>query len=284
MPPPFLFSRIVQQQTAQSIPYASNSRGLWQWCSALSLDAVLVAVVWQQWLHPTGPVPALVLGLSVWLVYCADHWLDVRCLAPHQIQTSRHRLIHRLRHSLPLLWSAVLAVNLSLALSGLSPAQFGAGCVLLAVCAGYIICTQIRRLTVPKELIVAAIFACGAVVFQIGSAPLPLLIAPCSGLFLLAFANCSLIAHKEIGTDRQMGFDSLAIQSPSSRVCAIAALFAAAVLGLALTLFSAHSGVALSLCACALLLLEHHSERLGQEAFRQMADAVLLLPVLFLLL
>src|SRR5690242_16333745 len=55
---------------------------LWLWPNLLSLDAPLVAVLWQQLFArcfglPGDAIPALLLVASVWLIYAADRAFDV---------------------------------------------------------------------------------------------------------------------------------------------------------------------------------------------------------------
>lgn len=243
---------------------------------------MLIAVLWQQWLYPAGLVPTVVLGLSVWLVYTADHWLDAHKLPTARRLTVRHRFAAEYARPLVVLWLTLLCVNLALALNGLSRFQLASGCVLLALCSGYIASVQLRRHRVPKALIVAVIFAAGAGVFQLGTVPFSQLALPVIGLFLLAFANCSLIASKEMPTDKRMGFSSPALRPPARRAYLRAALLTATVLGVALALSGAPHQIALSVCACALGALDHYAGHLHEELFHQLADAALLLPVLFL--
>lgn len=254
----------------------------WQWPNIVSVDAALVAIVWQQWLQPTQWVPMLVLGLSVWLIYTADRWLDVRALSAEKLLTERHRFARRWHRELVPVWLLVLAANVALALTGLSPAQLIAGSALLAVSLLYCL-TVHRHRRVPKEILVALIFAAGAGIFQIGTATLALHLTSCAVLFLLAFANCSLIAFREVEIDRQMERTSFAQQYPASRQWALHALMLVLALGLGLCLFLSTHYVPLVLCGGGLLTLGLNAERLHPELFRVLADALLLLPALSLL-
>ena len=60
---------------------ASEPARIWLWPNLLSLDAPLVAVVWQVMFArcfqvPVDTVAAALLLLTVWLVYSADRTLD----------------------------------------------------------------------------------------------------------------------------------------------------------------------------------------------------------------
>jgi len=55
----------------------------WSWLNILSLDAPLIAVLWQALLARTFHIPLrpsgrLALGLTVWAIYLADRVLDAR--------------------------------------------------------------------------------------------------------------------------------------------------------------------------------------------------------------
>jgi hypothetical protein len=60
-----------------------GAQPVWLWMNLLSLDAPLVALVWQDLLarcYGTLLLPAgrTVLGLTVWAIYIADRLMDVR--------------------------------------------------------------------------------------------------------------------------------------------------------------------------------------------------------------
>src|SRR5262245_35757149 len=94
----------------------------WQWPTVLSLDAPVVALLWQWLLARSarvtlGSAEAFVLGSSVWLAYAADRWIEGWRLAPDQIRTQRHAFYQRWRWPVAVTWSLVLAADLALALT-----------------------------------------------------------------------------------------------------------------------------------------------------------------------
>lgn len=271
----------LMEVCAQHVERPVPAESVWQWASVLALDVVLIAVVWQQWLGATGGAPALVLGMSVWMVYMADHWLDVRGCPATLLQTRRHRFVHRSRRWLLPLWLGVLAADLVVALLWLTQAQLLAGAALLGGCLFYLLAVH-RRCQVPKEFFVALIFTVGAGVFQVGSLALSELLAGVLGLFVLAFANCVLIAVREQETDRAMGSGSLAQRFPASREWALCLLLLTGLLGAGLGIFVSGHYFALSASACGLLLLGLNAGRIGEESFHMLADAMLLLPGVWL--
>ncbi len=88
-----------------SIPPATQARPRtpwWLWPNVLSLDAPLVAVLWQEALgraHHVRLLPGcdLALGLAVWLIYIVDRTLDGFTAAPDQQLSVRHAFYRRHR-------------------------------------------------------------------------------------------------------------------------------------------------------------------------------------------
>jgi hypothetical protein len=81
--------------------HKSERAPVWLWLSLLSLDAPLVALVWQDFLArcyavPLRPPTRVALGLTVWAIYVADRLLDVRH-APAGPETVRHGFYRRHR-------------------------------------------------------------------------------------------------------------------------------------------------------------------------------------------
>jgi len=79
-----------------------DSAPLWLWPNLLSLDAPLVAVLWQGFLAyrfslPLRPSGRLALGLTVWAIYLLDRLLDAR--KPPSVngcdEPARHRYYRR---------------------------------------------------------------------------------------------------------------------------------------------------------------------------------------------
>ena len=108
---------------------------LWLWFSLLSLDAPLIALVWQDFLarcYPTllRPAGRGALGLTVWAIYLADRLLDVRhhCIR-HRIDSPSVLSWQHRRYVLALLATIVCADALLTTL-WLRPAVFNEGLAL----------------------------------------------------------------------------------------------------------------------------------------------------------
>src|SRR3954452_14827096 len=109
---------------------------VWLWFNLLSLDAPLIALVWQDFLsrcyptvlHPTGRG---VLGLTVWAIYLADRLLDVRHPAVPG-ESIRHQFYRMHRTFARTLLAAVLCADFFLAGYWLRPAVLGNGLLVTA--------------------------------------------------------------------------------------------------------------------------------------------------------
>ncbi len=256
----------------------------WQWPNVLALDAALIAVGWQQVLAMggLGLAAAVVLGLSVWLVYTADRWLDARALRPDQLVTARHRFARRWQKEIILIWGTVLVADVAIALGGLSREQLQAGFALLGVTLLYAVAVH-RRWKIPKELLVAGIFTAGVCLFVpfhwgehcncMHEWGYPML----NSLFLLALGNCVIIAFRERELDQLMGRHSLARRWPLS-IWLIIGLLAVHLIWLAGAHFSQAAFALVAACSLGLIALQTLGQRLSPEVFRVLADSLLLLP------
>jgi hypothetical protein len=260
---------------------ASTPPSLWQWPNMLALDAAWIAVLWQQWMGRTTGAAAWVLGLSVWLVYTADRWLDTRKLPAQRLLTNRHRISHHWQHILIPLWIVVLLADVLIAIAGLSTIQLQNGLVLLGICLSYTLAVY-RHLRIPKELLVALIFTAGTVLFQIGQIPQSTLWISAFGLFLLVYANCTMIAARERTIDLNMGRSSMMLQYPNSLRWARGGLILLGIIGLALSATHSTHYLLFTICATGMLLLGKHASQLPPETFRVITDTILLLPLLTL--
>jgi len=251
----------------------------WRVANDLALDAALAALAWQWALWPVAGGPSwaasAVLGLSVWLVYMGDRWLDVRSQAPTRLPTQRHRFTARHRGALLALWLVVLAVNVSLAWLGLTPAQFNAGLVLLGLSIAYTAGIQRhvpRRVT--KELQVALIFAAGVGVFCIGLSMGPVDWQALALFAVICFINCALLAKWEMPADRAMGRASLAL-ALGARVSWIArSALIVGLLGLAMGWLKLAAGV-LGVYSLALFAMDAFQWPANPEDRRCLADGLL---------
>jgi hypothetical protein len=143
-----------------------ESEPIWMWLNLLSLDAPLVAVLWQDFLercYPSTLLPAgrWVLGLTVWAIYIADRLLDVRGEA--DVEELRH---HRFCREHRAIWCAVLgmvvAADVGCTFFWLRPVVFVNGLLVAAASLGYLaVFTSASRGLFWKKSAAAVLFSAG---------------------------------------------------------------------------------------------------------------------------
>jgi hypothetical protein len=271
----------------------------WLWPTILSLDAPVVAVLWQAMIASSagvmlGAPERDVLGWSVWLAYAADRWIEGWRLKPEQIRTHRHRFHVRWRWELFIVWVGVLVLDVATAFRALTNAELRDGALLLSLVAAYLLSHQLvhraSRWRVPKEACVALLLAGGAAVFiapQAG-ASVQRLAAPLVLFALLCFANCALISVWENEVDVSHGQTSLALQyAGAARVSRLLPWFiviaAAAAWLVAGASINAVAGCAFS-SAVLLGCIDAAERSTGRILARVLADVALLTPLVPLLL
>jgi hypothetical protein len=271
----------------------------WQWTSILSLDAPLVAVLWQalfarklgvtlDWHDP------VLLGVAVWIIYAADRWIEGWRLDLNTVQTLRHGFY--IRHRWPVFWTGIFAIVATtvIAITRLDAREFKAGFILLIPTVLYLFSHQLvhrhHPLRIPKEIVIAVIFAIGCALAPAVVAPenIPSLLVPVTLFGLLCFANCALIASWERDVDTSHGQTSLALQLKDRWALIHALPWLLFVAGLASFVFDhapSHPG-ALCTAASGLLLglLDLAQPRLGRETARAWVDFTLMTPVVLLFL
>jgi hypothetical protein len=264
----------------------------WQWPTILSLDAPVVSVLWQ-WLLARaagvdlGWAPVAVLGLSVWLAYAADRWIEGWRLPTDSIRTSRHHFYQRHRWPVAALWLAGFAGDVAIALQHLRPIDLRRGSALAAAVGLYLLSHQLlprrHRWRPPKELWVAALLTGGIVLFLLdapGARDLPL---PVALFALLAFTNCALISVWERDVDIAHGQTSLALEGglPHALIRQLPLMIAVIALAAGSLGHGPSRPAALAAVASALLMavIDRYEPRAGRQAARVLADVALMTPV-----
>ncbi len=238
-------------------------RPWWLWPNLLSLDAVVIAVLWQVFLArtvaPVALASTVVLGLSVWLVYTADRLRDTWG-PPRGDESPRHSFARQYRGPLLAAMAAVGAADVAVALGGLPERELWAGLAMLPVVAARVF--AVRRHPGLKNLLTGLLFAAGIW--------MPILLVdpwrPGFGLFvLLCTWNCAAIDAWEHASARPL--------APAAAVLMLAAfgVFSVTHLGVALA-----ETISATLC-CGLALV---APRLSANHRRLAVDACLLTPLL----
>lgn len=229
----------------------------------MSLDAVLIAVLWQLFLSrtlaPVNEVSTVVLGISVWLVYTADRLADTWGQRTGE-EPPRHAFARRYRSPLLLAFALGLAADLAVAFWWLPGRELVAGLALLPLVAVRIF--ALRRFPVGKNLLTGFLFAAGIW--------MPILLGdpwrPGFGLFILLCAwNCTAIDTWEHASARPL--------APAAALLMVAAfgVFVVTHLGVAL----AETLSAGLFCGLALL-----APKLSANHRRFAVDLCLLTPLL----
>jgi hypothetical protein len=267
----------------------------------LGLDAVAVALVWQQALGSAARVgpgvwERLVLGLAVWLVYLLDRQFDAGRLDLAALAAQRHWLHRRYRG---LMRGLIVAVSLGLAavVPMLPAALVVTGAVLAGVTGLHLVLAQWRPGLMAggmKETVVGTVFALGCAAHIVARhfcsesvATYEPGVAVSAGLLAaLCTLNCLLISMWEQRLDRAQGLPALG----GEELCAVLARLIPVLVMLSLgwTLYGlighrwsrAALGLAIALSTGALHWL--NSGERPSSARRLAADLVLLTPVITL--
>jgi len=284
---------LAQPAIASEPAPTSLATRAWLWPNLLSLDAPIVAVLWQalfsRCFHATfDRLAAGLLVLSVWLIYAADRWLDVwrkpsagrtaskptgDTPASHIDTTNepaRHRFYRRYWRAVLPVWIAALAMATWLAWSRLPAVLFERGVALLAAIAVYFAFVHFwPRLWWPKEFAVGILFALGTSLSAWGHVRSPADVATIALFCMLCWINCAAI---EVWEHR--GLAEWPVR------------FAAIAVGLVAVIFLYNQRPILSgaetASAFAFVALDRARHRLSPDALRVLADIALLTPVVFL--
>jgi 4-hydroxybenzoate polyprenyltransferase len=198
------------------------ARRILQFANLLSLDVVVGAVLsglFAAMVTATyfPPVYWLVLALSVWVIYTADHLLDAYRLGS-EAHTARHRFASRHFTALALLVMVVsmATVVLVIALLDRSVLYFGISCGLLA--AIYLLLLYLFRgsqvFPFPREAIVALLYTAGVWGMPLLAMPGTMGLAPwtmAGGFFLLALSNALVLSYADHNTDLMDGHQTFTV-------------------------------------------------------------------------
>lgn len=259
----------------------------WLWPNLLSLDAPLVAVLWQLLFArcfrvSLGLPAAAVLVFTVWLVYSADRVFDAwRGVA----NAPRHQFYKQHWRSLAPVWIVVILTTAWLACRSLPSTDFERGVILLGCVGIYLLlvhCLFARESFREffnefraKEILVGALFALGASLVAWGNMKTPADAAAVLLFAVLCWINCAAIETWEATFPLKGRANN---RSHLRFIAVCVGLLAGA-------LFFIHRpvlGGAEAASACAFLLLWQARGRFSRNALRVLADAALLSPLLFL--
>jgi hypothetical protein len=290
-----LTSSFTTLQPATGLAASSPYRG-WIWLNILSLDAPIVALLWQalfsRCLHVQIRWPAIVaLALSTWMIYAVDRLLDGRSPGASSMSL-RHKFSSRHRTSI-LTFVSLAVACLLWTCQHLKAVVFQDGVWMLGAVAVYFAIVHfappaIRRLW-PKEVAVGVLFALGTCLATWALAgrgepagARPALIAPALLFAALCSLNCMAIEVWECGrTGKTSPIHPLTawvgarVQFTALAIAALALVFMP--MGPLRPLF-----VAGFLSAASFVWLGERSDSLPLNTLRLLADAALLSPLVLL--
>ena len=211
--------------------------------NAISLDVVGIGIAWQ-WLvglqiggASPRPVDSLILGLTIWLIYTMDRWLDALRLDPRRLHTARHRFHYDNRGVLLVTWIAALAIDAVLVAWQLSPGELrlvvlGTAGVLIYIACVHLLAPTSKRYF-GKELAIGPLFAFGVFIPTLEQHPGISTWTCWFGLALLYMLNCVLVADHDRMADQQQNMRSLVSHDSLSRhiVAALVASYLVLIVG-----------------------------------------------------
>ncbi len=262
----------------------------YRWISALSLDVVAGAVVCALFFIKVLNVQItwalLPLALTVWIIYTADHLIDARKIT-HEASSLRHRFhqlhFNRLR---TLLFAAIIADVLSLAL--VSRAVVLAGAALAGFVALFAL--MVRMMPWMREIGVAVFYTCGVLIPAIAQPGIQYAVAH-SLLFvqfsLVALTNLLLLSWIDRASDHHDRLSSFVLSAglDLSRAM-IWTTFVLGVLSVIAQIFFQvleWPGVTVGAMQIVLMLVFVSRERSDKVTQRRMiGDGVFLIPLIYL--
>jgi hypothetical protein len=297
----------VASNAARAAGDESCAHPWWLWWNILSVDAPAVAVVWAVVFSRSahlalGAVEALVLGLTVWVIYTGDRLLDGWSTSGEAGLQARHRFCANHRAALAMMILFAAAASMALAIRDLPLAELTAGAKLAAIVAAYIVGIHGGRgflaQLLPKELAVGVLFAAGTTLPMWSQARS---LSWTSWLALLTFAalcslNCLSIQCWENGSAENHGFIvTQRVTANANALVAWAGLRIDAIAGClaVVALFPfflagrktlrAPKLPAIAVAAVLMLLLNRYRHRFSRPGLRVLADAILIMAGLFAL-
>ncbi len=266
-----------------------HSAPFWLWPNLLSLDAPLVAVLWQSFLAyrfsiPLPPAAPLVLGLTVWAVYLLDRLLDARRPASVD-EPARHRFYRRHSRLMLALLVLVAAADAAFAVSRLRPVILLDGLIPLAGVLVYLAVFHIWNPSskIPKEVAAAILFTAGTFLTAWTTPRRGTLAWAAVAFFLLCLANMVAIeAWEWRENSAQIRLHPITHWLARTYLCWVTLAVITCVLEAAITGHSEwYTSIAVSAGACGLLFW--FGRRVPLEARRALVDGVLLSPLFFLI-
>lgn len=258
---------------------------MWLWPNVLSLDAALVATLWQHLFAAEAQVKLTLasraaLPLAVWLIYLIDRLLDTK--DEHlSSRTARHSF-YRIHRPFCYVLTASVFCLLASSVLYLPPVILRNGLIVSLVVCGYLFVVHSMygrwRRWLPKEATVGFVFAAGTILAPVtrASSILPLLL-PAVLFALLCWMNCSAIEVWEEGRIDKVSEWLVRHMKPAALLICVICLLLLAYAP------SDPAARALLLCSAAFwAVADEHGNHLGTDRLRVWADLPFLAPLLLI--
>ena len=271
--------------------FTAQPRRWWLWPNLLSLDAPLVALVWQElWAQclavEISYLHRALLVLATWLAYSGDRLLDVRHLKG-PVDSPRHEFARCHFYVLSKLWVVAFALAVVLGLQ-LPLHEIICGLVLLLVLGAYFLSHHSQPIRKHagnmKEMMAGLIFAFGTIFFVVIQVPhTPAFVLVFVAWAALCCMNCLTIACWDRDRDIAMRQHSLAqYWNAADHWFWLWAVMIMVLGASAWAMDARFAPIAAALLLSALALTELARGK-ATDPRRVLADVVLLTPILFLL-
>lgn len=286
-----------QQTTLDEPAQTTEQRRIWLWFNLLSLDAPLVAILWQALFArcfnaPITGAAFAALAIAVWFIYVSDRLLDA-LRGDGDDAVPRHRFYQRN-------WSVLgFCAMLGFGVLGwicarLDPRVLRNGFAMLAAVLAYfamvhVVPEAVRRFW-PKELVVGVLFALGTCLatWTRTNEPSREMILPVLLIAALCWLNCIAIEYWEWSRYGQTVEKTPHVLTlwigRKLRWAAFVIFVFAAILTPGPDAKLRPLFIAGLLSAASILWLDRSRRHLSTEALRVLADVSLLTPLLILLL
>jgi uncharacterized membrane protein HdeD (DUF308 family) len=243
------------------------------WLNLLSLDAPLVALVWQDFLTRCFPVTLLPagrasLGLTVWAIYLADRLLDIRRSSP-QPATARHNFYREHRTAAQVLLALVCLADLGVTFLCLRPAVLDRGLVVSAGVAVYLAVFAPCGMAGPqwKKALAAVLFTLGTFLVASTEFPQHYFLWPAAAFCALCLGNLDLVEAWEHNREQARAWLWMVLLGIVSV--------------LLVRLSEPRFFAAVAISTALLAVLARWGRLVPRDARCMLADAVLLTPLLF---
>ncbi|HLT82094.1 MAG TPA: hypothetical protein VKZ86_13785 [Cyclobacteriaceae bacterium] len=260
--------------------------------NSLSIDvaagAVICAMFLARVLHSEPGYRAFImLGLTVWIIYSADHLLDARRI---ETEASTHRHSFYQRHFAILVGVTAVAVAADIFLSlQIRPAVFQAGLLLVFPVAVYLAAQ--RFLISIKELLGAVLYTAGvglpAYIFMGERAVTILQGAVIAAFFFIAWANLLLFSYFDYESDRKNAQSSFATRwglQATSRVIIVLLVIGMGLCIYLLTVADVLPALVLLAMNLVLFIMMCFPEYFSRgDRFRMAGDSIFLIPLIAIL-